>query len=98
MTTLIIATRNPHKIQEIRALLGHAFEYRSLADFPGAPAVIEDADTFASNAAKKALEIAAWLAPRLSGHDPQISNPKRNVFWTSLPRTRSRILRHTKSS
>jgi XTP/dITP diphosphohydrolase len=76
MTTLIIATRNPHKIHEIRAILGNAFEYRSLEDFPGAPAVIEDADTFAGNAAKKALEIAAWLAARQTGPKPQIPNPK----------------------
>ncbi len=76
MTTLIIATRNPHKIQEIRAILGNTFDYGSLEDFPGAPAVIEDADTFAGNAAKKALEFAAWLAPRLSAIYPQISNPK----------------------
>ena len=66
MTTLLIATRNTHKVQEIRAILGNGFDYVSLQDFPAAPAVVEDADTFAGNAAKKAVELAAWLAPQLS--------------------------------
>lgn len=60
MTTLLIATRNVHKVGEIRAVLGKAFHYLTLADFPSAPAVIEDANTFAGNATKKAAELAAW--------------------------------------
>ena len=62
MTTLLIATRNAHKVGEIRAILGGQFQYLTLNDFPGAPAVVEDADTFAGNAAKKAVELAQWLA------------------------------------
>lgn len=61
MTTLLIATRNRHKVEEIRAVLGDAFAYRTLADFPSAPAVLEDADTFAGNATKKAVQLAVWL-------------------------------------
>lgn len=61
MTTLLIATRNAHKVGEIRAILGDIFEYHTLNDFPGAPAVVEDAATFAGNASKKAVELAAWL-------------------------------------
>lgn len=61
MTTLLIATRNAHKVGEIQAILGRQFEFRTLTDFPGAPAVIEDADTFAGNASKKAVELAKWL-------------------------------------
>src|ERR1035437_4871884 len=60
MTTLLIATRNVHKVEEIRAVLGAAFHCLTLADFPLAPAVIEDANTFAGNATKKAAELAAW--------------------------------------
>ena len=75
MTTLLIATRNTHKIQEIRAILGGGFDCRSLHDFPDAPAVIEDADTFAGNAAKKAVELAAWLAPRLDNVNFQLPTP-----------------------
>ncbi len=60
--TLLIATRNAHKVGEIQAILGARFQFLSLNDFPDAPKVVEDADTFAGNAAKKALELARWLA------------------------------------
>ena len=63
MTRLIIATRNAHKVQEIRAVLTSSqFSYRTLNDFPGAPAVVEDAETFTGNAVKKSVELASWLA------------------------------------
>jgi XTP/dITP diphosphohydrolase len=62
MTTLLIASRNAHKVGEIRAILGEGFRCLTLNDFPGAPEVVEDAPTFAGNAAKKAVELAAWLA------------------------------------
>jgi XTP/dITP diphosphohydrolase len=61
MTNLLIATRNHHKVDEIRGILGDQFVYRSLKELPEAPAVVEDADTFAGNAAKKAVQLAAWL-------------------------------------
>ena len=62
MTTLLIATRNAHKVGEIRAILGDRFQFLTLNNFPDAPKVIEDAYTFAGNATKKALELARWLA------------------------------------
>jgi XTP/dITP diphosphohydrolase len=62
MTTLLIATRNAHKVGEIRAILGARFQFLTLNDFPNAPKIVEDADTFAGNAAKKAVELAKWLA------------------------------------
>jgi len=61
MTTLLIATRNAHKVGEIQAILGANFRCLTLKGFPDAPAVVEDADTFAGNAAKKAVELAKWL-------------------------------------
>ena len=61
MTTLLIATRNLHKVGEIRTLLGDNFRCLTLQDFPAAPEVIEDAHTFAGNATKKAVELAEWL-------------------------------------
>jgi XTP/dITP diphosphohydrolase len=60
--TVLIATRNAHKVGEIRAILGDPFQFLTLNDFPGAPAVVEDAETFAGNATKKAAELAQWLA------------------------------------
>jgi XTP/dITP diphosphohydrolase len=67
MTTLLIATRNAHKVGEIRAILGSQFQFFTLNDFPDAPKVVEDADTFAGNATKKAVELAKWLARGESG-------------------------------
>ena len=61
MKTIVLATRNAHKVGEIRAILGGGIQLLSLNEFPGAPAVVEDADTFAGNATKKAVELACWL-------------------------------------
>jgi XTP/dITP diphosphohydrolase len=61
MKTLVIATRNAHKVGEIRAILGDEFRYLSLNDFPEAPEVVEDAGTFVGNATKKAVALANWL-------------------------------------
>lgn len=60
--TFLIATRNGHKVGEIRTILGEAFRFLALADFPHAPKVVEDADTFAGNATKKSVELAKWLS------------------------------------
>jgi XTP/dITP diphosphohydrolase len=61
LLTLLIATRNAHKIEEIRSILGEKFRYLTLNDFPNAPNTVEDARTFAGNATKKAVELARWL-------------------------------------
>ncbi len=60
--SLLIATRNNHKVGEIRAILGGQFDYLTLNDFPAAPKVVEDAATFTGNATKKAVELARWVA------------------------------------
>jgi XTP/dITP diphosphohydrolase len=62
VTTIVIATRNAHKVDEIRAILGGASQILTLNDFPDPPKVVEDAGTFAGNATKKAIELARWLA------------------------------------
>ena len=61
MITLVLATRNAHKVEEIRGILGEAYACLSLKDFPNAPEVIEDAGTFAGNATKKAIALAKWI-------------------------------------
>ncbi len=61
MVTLLLATRNAHKVREIQRILGENFRCLTLVDFPGAPAVKEDADTFAGNAILKAMGLARWL-------------------------------------
>ncbi len=67
MVTLLIATRNLHKLGEIRAILGEEFRYLTLDDLPNPPEVVEDAGTFAGNATKKAVALARWLTERRGG-------------------------------
>jgi len=62
VNTLLLASRNTHKAGEIRAILGEKFQFLTLNDFRGAPKIVEDANTFAGNATKKAVELAHWLS------------------------------------
>ena len=56
---LVIATRNAHKLEEIRAIFDFKnLEVLSAFDFPEIPDVVEDGDTLEANAIKKAVEIA----------------------------------------
>ena|GEM_PF-49100 len=59
--TLVIATRNKHKLQEIQKIMGDHWRYLNLLDLPGAPEVLEDQATFDGNAQKKSLELAQWI-------------------------------------
>jgi XTP/dITP diphosphohydrolase len=68
MPTLLIASRNAHKAEEIGAILGDEFTILTLATFPDAPPVIEDGDSFAANATKKSHEIACWVYNNGVGH------------------------------
>ena len=61
MVLLVVASRNRHKVEEIQSILGPEFECSILSELPGAPELIEDADTFAGNATRKALQLAEWL-------------------------------------
>jgi XTP/dITP diphosphohydrolase len=54
-TTLVLATRNRHKVKEIRELIkGHPLSVAGLEDFGPIPEVEEDGETFEENAYKKA--------------------------------------------
>jgi XTP/dITP diphosphohydrolase len=56
---VVIATRNPGKLREIKDILApFGWKILFLQDFPGIPEVLEDGATFAENAGKKAREIA----------------------------------------
>lgn len=59
--TLIIASRNAHKAQEIAAILPEQYDVRTLADYPQAPDVEETGLTFAANARLKAEGVSAVL-------------------------------------
>ncbi|MGW8313795.1 MAG: XTP/dITP diphosphatase [Desulfuromonadales bacterium] len=61
MMTLLVATRNTGKLKEIRRLLETGgIKVLGLDNFPDAPEVEEDGETFALNAAKKAETIASF--------------------------------------
>ena len=70
---LVIATRNKHKLEEIREILGKPAPHQrmlrvhgtgqgldvvSAFDFPDVPDVVEDGETFEANAIKKAVTLA----------------------------------------
>jgi len=59
-TEILLATRNPGKVREIRqASSSCGLVWRSLNEFPGLPPAGEDGATFAENARRKALHYAA---------------------------------------
>ncbi len=56
---IVLATRNPGKLRELRALLeGLPVRVLTLDDYPGVPALPETADTFEGNARSKATAVA----------------------------------------
>lgn len=71
---LVLATRNLGKVQELTTMLNTENKHRhiqilSLQDFPDAPEVVEDRDTYQGNAAKKATVIADWTGHRTLADD-----------------------------
>jgi XTP/dITP diphosphohydrolase len=68
--TVVLASRNRKKSVEIAELLApHEVEVLSVADFPDVPEVVEDGETFAENAAKKAGQTAKFLSRWAIGED-----------------------------
>ncbi len=64
MSPLILATRNAHKTEEIRHLLGHLYSISDVTTHPALPHVEETGSTFLENARLKALGISS-LVPGL---------------------------------
>ena len=59
---LVVATRNPDKLSEIRALLDlPGTEFLSAMDFPNLSEVEEDGDTLEANAIKKAVTLSGCV-------------------------------------
>jgi XTP/dITP diphosphohydrolase len=62
VASLLLATRNAHKVGELQAILrdsGMDVSLVGMDEFPAVPDVVEDGLTFASNALKKARETAS---------------------------------------
>ena len=55
MKPVVVATRNVGKLKEIHAILGSELDLKSLFDFEDVPDVVENGDTFETNASQKAL-------------------------------------------
>jgi XTP/dITP diphosphohydrolase len=72
MNDVILGTRNAKKAEELRELLRPlGIGVRTLAEFPAAPEVVEDGDSFAANAELKARTqsraLHAWVIGEDSG-------------------------------
>ena len=69
--SLLVSTRNAHKVEEIREILGPRFRISDLSALPGFPEVEETGSTFQENAAIKALAASArfegWVIADDSG-------------------------------
>ena len=92
-TVLVLGSRNRKKCKEMAELINPGWGpnrligrlvIRSIADFPAAAEVVEDADTFAGNARKKAAELAralsAWVVGDDSGLTVDALNGEPGVF------------------
>ena len=56
MLTFLLATRNPHKVRELRRIFkGSSVRFLTIDQFPDLPSVHEDGATFRANAIKKAV-------------------------------------------
>jgi XTP/dITP diphosphohydrolase len=68
---LILATRNAHKTEEIRAMVGEHFEVMNATDFSHFPEIEETGTTFLENARLKAIGISklvdGWVLSDDSG-------------------------------
>ena len=85
MMKLVIATRNKHKLEEIRAIFSlGALELSSALDFPDIPDVVEDGLTFEDNAIKKAVTLAratgCWALADDSGLEVEALDGRPGVY------------------
>ncbi|MEM1063458.1 MAG: RdgB/HAM1 family non-canonical purine NTP pyrophosphatase [Planctomycetota bacterium] len=70
MPTLVLASRNAGKLRELTELLAPlGVGAKLISDFPDVPETVEDGETFAANAAKKAVEAAVATRSFALGED-----------------------------
>lgn len=71
---LVVASRNAHKVQEIKAILSGAPNLEIVAlDGYSVPEIVEDKDTFLGNAVKKAVETARYIQETVLADDSGLS-------------------------
>jgi len=67
---LVVATKNQKKLREIKEILkGLDLKITSLADYPKAPRIIENGQTFKENAVEKAVKVARFTKKLTLGED-----------------------------
>jgi len=85
---LIIATRNHHKTDEIRHILGNQFEICDVTAFPDLPEIEETGTTFLENARLKALGISnrveGWVLADDSGLEVKALDGAPGVWSSSF--------------
>lgn len=70
MIEIVVATNNPHKFDEISAILnGLPVRLIPLSDYPNAPELKEEGATYAENAVHKALTVARFTGKWALGDD-----------------------------
>jgi XTP/dITP diphosphohydrolase len=70
---LVVATKNKKKLREIKDILkGLNVRVTSVADYSGAPRIIENGKTFKENAVKKAIKVAHFAKKLTLGEDSGI--------------------------
>ncbi len=81
---LLISSRNPKKIKEIKTLLSPYFEVSDLSQYPDFPEVEETKNTFSGNAGLKAIEISrhfhGYVIADDSGLCVKVLNNKPGVY------------------
>jgi len=83
--SLLVATGNSHKTQEIRSMLGGGWEVADLKSYPHLPAPEETGDTFSANAEIKALSASellpgVWVLSDDSGIEVDVLNGAPGVY------------------
>ena len=93
MAPLLIATKNAHKTEELRALLGPGWQVQDLNAYPEIAAPEETGETFAENAAIKALAAAALFPGLVLADDSgwkwmHSAEPRASALRATRARTR----------
>jgi XTP/dITP diphosphohydrolase len=91
---LLASTRNTHKIQEIRTILGDSFEVFDLSVLPGMPEVEETGTSFEDNASLKAVAASelfdGWVIADDSGLEVDALGGAPGVFSARYARKGAR--------
>lgn len=85
---LVVATRNAHKTQEIREMIGDRYDVTDATDYPDLPQAEETGTTFLENATLKALAVSkavdGWVLSDDSGLEVDALDGRPGVWSSSF--------------